>query len=65
MKVGSELKKTFKKRTETIDSLLEKPVWGFSLEDFHQVRTEIKKIIAKIIAFPEPNATTRIGEIKA
>ncbi|MES2284117.1 MAG: CHAD domain-containing protein [Bacteroidota bacterium] len=47
MKVRSELKKTFKKRTETIDSLLNKPVWGFTLEDFHQLRTEIKKIKAQ------------------
>lgn len=47
MKVRSELKKTFKKRTEAVDSLLNKPVWGFALEDFHRLRTEIKKIKAQ------------------
>ncbi|MES2139717.1 MAG: CHAD domain-containing protein [Bacteroidota bacterium] len=53
MKVRSELKKTFKKRTETIDSLLVKPVYRFTLEDFHQLRTEIKKLKAhyKLVNF--------------
>ncbi|MCE9539804.1 MAG: CHAD domain-containing protein [Bacteroidetes bacterium] len=53
MKVRAELKKKLKKRSHTIDFLLGKPVWEFTLEDFHKLRTEIKKLKAlyKLVHF--------------
>lgn len=44
MKVKSELKNNFIARTKAIDVLLEKPVQKFTVEDFHKLRVEIKKL---------------------
>lgn len=47
MKVKSELKNNFIARTYAIDALLEKPVQKFTVEDFHKLRVEIKKLKAQ------------------
>lgn len=53
MKVQSALKKYFKRRTDAIVVLLEKPVQKFTVENFHQLRVEIKKLnsLFKLINF--------------
>lgn len=53
MKVKSALENFFLKRTNTIDTLLEKSAQKFTVEDFHQIRVEIKKLNAlfKLINF--------------
>lgn len=47
MKVKSELKNNFIARTNAIDALWEKPVQKFTVEDFHKLRVEIKKLKAQ------------------
>lgn len=47
MKVKSELKNNFIARTKAIDALLEKPVQKFTVDDFHKLRVEIKKLKAQ------------------
>ena len=47
MKVKSALKKSFIKRTQAIELILKKPAAKFKMEDFHQLRVEIKKIKAQ------------------
>lgn len=53
MKVRSELKNNLIARTNAIDALLEKPVQKFTVEDFHKLRVEIKKLKAqfKLVIF--------------
>jgi len=55
MNTGDVMKKYFEKRVEAIDSFLKKPAQVFTLEDFHKLRVEIKKLKAllKLIDFCE------------
>ncbi len=46
MNIKTALKRDFIKRTVALDSLLKKPVKKFTVENFHQLRVEIKKINA-------------------
>lgn len=53
MNVKSILRKTFIKRIDNVFLLLKKPVQKINVEDFHQLRVEIKKLNAlfKLVSF--------------
>lgn len=61
MKVRSELKNNFIARTNGIDALLKKTVQKFTVEDFHKLRVEIKKLKAQ---FKLVNFCSKIFEWK-
>jgi CHAD domain-containing protein len=46
VKPSKPVKKYFKKRANAINRLMKKPGYQFSMEDFHELRVEIKKIRA-------------------